>query len=62
MDTVDIATENYRDKTADNNLAEILASAAKFDPGVEGECDWCGNWSGGLVDGFCAPCRERLSK
>ena len=61
MDTVDTASE-YEQKERDNQIAAAIASAAKFDPGVEGECDWCGNWSGRLIDGFCAPCRERLSK
>ena len=26
--------------------------------GVEGECDLCGEWSGRLVEGLCAPCRD----
>ena len=61
MDTVDTASE-YEQKERANNLAQILASAAKFDPGVEGECDNCGKWSGRLVGGYCATCRERLNK
>lgn len=28
-------------------------------PGVPGECDLCGEWSGRLVGGVCAPCRDR---
>lgn len=27
--------------------------------GRPGECDLCGEWSGRLVRGACAPCRDR---
>ena len=27
--------------------------------GESGECDLCGEWSGRLVNGVCAPCRDR---
>ena len=27
--------------------------------GKEGECDMCGEWSGRLVEGVCAPCRDK---
>jgi hypothetical protein len=28
-------------------------------PGKPGECDLCGEWSGRLVNGACAPCRDK---
>jgi hypothetical protein len=27
--------------------------------GVAGDCDLCGEWSGRLVGGVCAPCRDK---
>lgn len=27
--------------------------------GEAGECDLCGEWSGRLIAGACAPCRDR---
>lgn len=27
--------------------------------GDPGECDMCGEWSGRLINGVCAPCRDR---
>lgn len=28
-------------------------------PGEPGDCEMCGEWSGRLVGGACAPCREK---
>lgn len=28
-------------------------------PGVPGDCELCGRWSGRLILGACAPCRDR---
>lgn len=41
-------------------MAEIRRQVAAIRPGRAGECDACGEWSGRLVDGLCAPCRDRL--
>ena len=30
--------------------------------GTPGDCDLCGNWSGRLVDGECAPCRDKYKR
>jgi hypothetical protein len=30
-----------------------------LDPGVQGDCEFCGEWSGRLINGACAPCRDR---
>lgn len=33
----------------------------KYDipPGDAGDCDLCGRWSGRLIHGVCAPCRDK---
>lgn len=31
----------------------------QLDPGKPGECDFCGEWSGRLISGVCAPCRDK---
>lgn len=28
--------------------------------GAPGECDLCGEWSGRLIGGVCAPCRDKF--
>lgn len=40
---------------------QALANRPKqeFQPGVEGDCEFCGYWSGRLVQGACAPCRDK---
>lgn len=40
---------------------EALAKRPKFymPKGKPGECEFCGHWSGRLVGGACAPCRDR---
>jgi len=34
----------------------------KLDPGVPGDCELCGEWSGRLINAACAPCRERVGR
>lgn len=34
------------------------AAAAAIPAGTAGDCDFCGEWSGRLVGGACAPCRD----
>lgn len=46
----------------DRELASRLAAvvqAAKMPEGRPGECDLCGEYSGRLVKGACAPCRDK---
>jgi hypothetical protein len=39
---------------------QAIANAIKpLAVGVPGECDYCGEDSPRLIDGGCAPCRER---
>lgn len=40
-------------------LAKQRAAAEAIPPGEPGDCDLCGEWSGRLVGGACAPCRDR---
>lgn len=30
-----------------------------FPPGDPGDCELCGRWSGRLIGGACAPCRDK---
>jgi hypothetical protein len=40
--------------------ADAIRNASKpLVPGYQGECELCGEWSGRLVNGACAPCRDR---
>lgn len=41
-----------------SEIAAVRERAAKIPAGVPGECDLCGEWSGRLVKGVCAPCRD----
>jgi len=56
-DSLDIAAERTQ-LAADAKVAAIRAKAV-LDPGKPGDCDYCGEWSGRLVDGACAPCRDK---
>jgi len=58
MDDVDIASIMMEAQLA-ADLAEIRERAAAIPVGVPGECDLCGEWSGRLVCGVCAPCRDK---
>ena len=42
-----------------SGVAAVRERAAKIPVGVPGECDLCGEWSGRLVRGVCAPCRDK---
>ena len=39
--------------------AEIRYQAGRMPIGEPGNCDLCGEWSGRLVRGVCAPCRDK---
>lgn len=54
-DEFDLAQE--REEIARN--AAIRNNAKDIPPGVPGDCDLCGEWSGRLINGACAPCRDR---
>ena len=37
----------------------ISAARGDIPPGVEGDCELCGEWFGRLIGGACAPCRDK---
>jgi len=49
------------EKTEQSGIAEIRKKAASMPVGYQGDCDLCGSWSGRLVLGVCAPCRDKYS-
>ena len=54
-DEADIASE--QEEIA--RRAAIKKAAKDLPPGEPGECELCGEWSGRLIDGACAPCRDK---
>lgn len=56
-DIVDRGNERAAQMTADSEAA-IRRAAAAIPTGEPGECGLCGEWSGRLVNGACAPCRD----
>ena len=57
-DEIDIANDVA---LADNAraVAEARDKAGQIPAGLAGDCELCGNWSGRLVGGACAPRRDR---
>lgn len=41
------------------DIAEVRRRAAAMPKGEPGDCDMCGEWSGRLVKGVCARCRDK---
>lgn len=57
MDEVDRQLD--RDALYDEaTIRSIREKAAAIPVGHPGDCDLCGEWSGRLVRGVCAPCRD----
>ena len=50
-DTADAATERA--------IAAARSAAMYIPAGTAGDCDLCGEWSGRLVAGACAKCRDK---
>lgn len=59
MDDADIAEERAR-LALEADVMKVRKAAATMPAGTPGECDLCGEWSGRLVNGACAPCRDRF--
>lgn len=57
-DEVDQANDRAEADT-ERAIATARAIAARVPVGNEGDCDICGEWSGRLVGGACARCRDK---
>lgn len=56
----EIDQQQTRDEILEDAQRKIISDAvAKIPVGAEGECDMCGEWSGRLIRGACAPCRDK---
>lgn len=60
MDDVDITEERAR-LALEADVMKVRKAAASMPAGKPGECERCGEWSGRLVRGACAPCRDRFN-
>lgn len=60
-DPLDFAAD-LSQKLADDEIGRIRRAAAEIPVGSQGDCDFCGYWSGRLVDGACAPCRDHNAR
>lgn len=58
MDDADISDERIQ-RAIDSKLSEVRLQKALMPAGSPGECERCGEWSGRLVGGACAPCRDK---
>lgn len=59
MDDADKA-EGLIEARQKEGLAAVRRAAADMPKGEPGDCELCGEWSGRLVRGVCAPCRDRF--
>ncbi len=55
-DDIDLAQAR---EELDRQFALASRPSPVMDPGVPGDCDYCGEWSGRLVGTACAPCRDK---
>lgn len=56
-DQLDIA-DKFSTAERESTIA-IIRKNAELPKGTPGDCDLCGEWSGRLIKGACAPCRDR---
>ena len=56
-DEIDKAQE-YESMMTEAAISQARAKSEMV-PGTPGECEFCGEWSGRLVNGACAPCRDK---
>lgn len=57
-DEVDTSNDNIQ-LDIERRVEEVRRNA-ELPPGEPGDCERCGGWSGRLVNGVCAPCRDRF--
>lgn len=58
MDECDRA-QMREESVRDGAVEDAMHKARQIPKGEPGECDFCGEWSGRLVNGACAPCRDK---
>lgn len=58
MDDADKA-DGLIQKRVDSGVESVRKAAQDMPEGKPGDCDLCGEWSGRLVRGVCAGCRDR---
>ncbi len=58
VDHVDKAQELV-EQLGEAELERIRKEASEIPAGSPGTCELCGSWSGRLVNGACAPCRDK---
>jgi hypothetical protein len=58
MDDIDRAQETT-DRLTEESLRKARDRSLQIPKGQPGDCDLCGYWSGRLVKGVCAPCRDK---
>lgn len=56
-DLIDQANDHAAAESAAAEAAVRMA-ATEIPAGEPGDCDFCGEWTGRLVGGACAPCRD----
>lgn len=56
-DVIDRANERA-EQILEAEIDEVRHRAQSIPVGEPGDCDLCGGWSGRLVNGVCAPCRD----
>lgn len=56
-DEIDMANDRAEQFTED--AIRRAGYGVVLPQGYAGDCELCGHWSGRLIDGNCAPCRDR---
>lgn len=56
-DIADMAQDQIEQE--DERNRRKIPAHFELPPGKAGDCDLCGRWSSRLIDGVCAPCRDR---
>lgn len=57
MDDADISEERMEAEM--EHVLKNIHEHAEIKPGVPGDCQTCGEWSGRLINGMCAPCMDK---
>lgn len=58
-DEVDLANDRIEREISARLRDHHAKAQAGMQKGFPGECELCGEWSRRLVDGACAPCRDK---